>query len=142
MKNLQRLALVGLSTLILSLSGCKEYKIEYSEIKHETARVSLQEYVPESTNMSRNVDSEGDVSFSVDTDPTEYNIAFKGKIDFKLDNKEIFDRFKLEDKADVSYTEVYWAVYDKFKDDGIERRKLLERKFLENKFVDAWPIKE
>ena len=137
MKNLQRLVLVGLSTLVFSF-GCKDYRIEYSEVKHETARVTLHEYVPESTSLSFDIDMDGGISNSIDTDPEEYNITFKGKIDFELDNKEIFDRFKLEDKADVSYKEKHGKTYDR---DG-KTRYLKKDEIVGNEFVDAWPIKD
>ena len=133
MKTLQRLILVGLSTLVLSLSGCKEYEIEYSEVKRETARVTLHEYIPESTS----IDFGFDGKMSINTDPEEYNISFDWNIDFKLDNKKIFDRFKLEDRADVSYREMHGKTYGH---DG--KTKYLEKdKIIRNEFVDAWPIK-
>lgn len=130
MNKLQRLLLVG--ALTFSLIGCKEYKREYSEIKHENAIVSLHKYVPERTNIDLDFDDDG-ISASIDTDPAEYNIEFKGKIIFKLNNKQVFDRFQLEDLVDVSYREIHGKTYGR---DG-KTRYLEKDEIVENEFVDA-----
>ncbi len=159
MKNITKILGIGiLAVASLGIGACSEYKTEYSEIKHETAIVTLHKYVPEKTETDIGVsitNHEGGFGFGTNgfgyglggmnvvtgTTPEKYEVVFSGKVDFEVDNKEIFDRFKLEDKADVSYQEVYGAVYE-YNEDTIEKEKLLERKFLENKFVDAQPIKE
>jgi hypothetical protein len=129
MKTLQRLLLVGLSTLVLSLPGCKEYKIEYSDVKHENAIVSLHEYFPENTS----IDFGFDGKMSINTNPAEYNIEFKGKIIFKLNNKQVFDRFQLEDLVEVSYKEIHGKTYGR---DG-KTRYLESDEIVGNEFVDA-----
>jgi len=127
MNKLQRLLLVG--ALTFSLIGCKEYKREYSEVKNENAIVSLHKYVPERTNIDFDFDGE----ISIDTDPAEYNIEFKGKIIFKLNNKQVFDRFQLEDLVDVSYREIHGKTYGR---DG-KTRYLEKDEIVGNEFVNA-----
>jgi len=130
MNSLQKIILVG--ALTFSLFGCKEYRREYSEIKHENAIVSLHKYVPESTSLDFDLDDEG-ISVSIDTNPAEYNIEFKGKIIFKLNNKQVFDRFQLEDLVEVSYKEIHGKTYGR---DG-KTRYLESDEIVGNEFVDA-----
>jgi hypothetical protein len=71
--------------------------------------------------------------------PAKYNISFEGNVNFEFNNEEIFERFKLGDKAKVKYLEVYREVYeDKNKD---QEKELVERKIKGYKFIDAELIK-
>ena len=145
MNKLQRIIGTGMIALAgLGISGCKEGVIEYSDVKTENAKVTWKEHkdaystmilIPMMIGKSMMLMPE-----SIDI-PEKNDIVFMGEQNFDLDNSEIFQRFKVGDKSKVSYVEKYWSTYDVHKDDGIKRRTLLKREFLENKFVDAQPIK-
>lgn len=134
MNKLQRRLGIGLLALGL-LAGCREYKREYSEIKHEDAVVSKMNYTKGHNNLEivwkfyeerlelRNV-----------YHPEKNEIAFDGKVDFELDDRIIFDRFeKVGDSADVSYKEIHWKTYNY---DG--KTRYLEKDDIQGyEFVDA-----
>ena len=127
MKNLKRILFGGL--MLLGLAGCKEYKTEYSDVKHEDALVSYKKhrnsYIAQ-LNEQRTYH------------PEEYEIVFDGKIRFVLDNKEMFKRFNSNDQADVSYREKYRLILDDTNKDGTN--ELIQKNFMDAEFIDAQPI--
>lgn len=64
-------------------------------------------------------------------------ITFSGKINFNLDNKEVYNKFNLGDSAEVSYREIYLTTFDDLDKDG---KKEQIGKVLEGyQFIDAQP---
>ncbi len=117
---LKRLLLFG--GILLCLTGCKEYVTEYSKLKHEEAEV---------------VDKRTGFHYP---SGYYYNITFKGDMYLTINNEGIYDIFNLNDKADLSYREIYQVTLEDIDKDG--RKEVTERKFLDYIFVDAVPVDE
>ena len=151
MNKLQRLlgiGAIGLATM--GLGGCNNWsKIEYSSIKHENAVVVSKNHIPSETRSTVGIaitNSKGGfgigangagfgiggLNFSSETDPEQNYITFDGNIDFRLNNKKLFNSFNLGDLVDISYTEEYKAFYD--------LGDLIRREFRGYEFVDAQPV--
>lgn len=86
---------VGLLTSSF-ISGCKR---EISDIFIEDANVIYKQYNPKSSSII----NFGIFGCRTTDNPERYLIKFDGKIDFMLDNKEIYDQFKEGDIVEVSY---------------------------------------
>ncbi len=114
---------LGIGVLALGLAGCKEQTIdyEYSNIKHERAVVTYK-------NESRGLRWIGRMSYLYE----RYEITFKGKIEFELEDEEMYGKFNSNDIADVSYREVYTSLstYDDTNNSGTNC--LIEKKFVDS----------
>lgn len=118
MNRLQKILSVG--AILLTVGACKEYVTEYSKIKHEDAEV-----VNRITGFNYPLNS-------------YYNTTFRGKIYFVIDDREIYNRFNLNDSADVNYREVYRTTLEDTDKDG--KKEVIDRKFIGYQFIDAVPI--
>ncbi len=154
MKTLNKILFGGLT--LLGLVSCREYKTEYSDVKHENAIVSSKNYIPSKskievglilnpTILNPNLTMSGKLgytfggfTFAKKNSPAKYEIAFDGKIRFELDDRIMFDRFHSNDQADVSYRELYSLIYDDTNNDGTN--ELVQRFFMDAEFIDAQPI--
>ncbi|MCX6747209.1 MAG: hypothetical protein NTU63_03705 [Candidatus Pacearchaeota archaeon] len=67
----------------------------------------------------------------------KYYVFFDGNVDFEVDDRRLFSIFRVGDKADVTYREVYLLTYDDLNDDG--EKELIKKSFLGNSFRDAQP---
>ena len=127
------LRLLGVCTIALvTLSGCREYRTEYSEVKHESAHISGKRYDPGTSGI---ILPDSGAFF-----PRKYWITFDGNIDFNVNNKNLYNKFNQGDLADVSYREMYKSIYDDINKDG--QKELLKRELDGYKFIDAQPIKK
>ena len=127
MNRLQRLLGIG-AIALATITGCKEYRTEYSEIKHGNASVELHYHRPYM--------HVGGGRLFIRSHPAQYHVKFSGDVNFEINNKNIFNRFK--DKSslvDVSYREIYFSVYDDTDRDG--QKELIKRKLQGYEFVDA-----
>lgn len=140
MKSLRGILFGGL--MLLGLTGCKEFEIKYSDIKHEDAIVSYKNFTapytigelkPVKTSSGQEILTPTRVDY-----PAKYEIAFDGKIRFELDDRVMFDRFHSNDQADVSYRELYSLIYDDTNNDGTN--ELIQKFFMDAEFIDAQPI--
>lgn len=116
------------SILSLSLIGCKEYRTEYSEIKHENAVVSNQ-YHRNSYMYPLRV---GKIT-TIQTMPAVYRTDFDGNIDFSVHGSKIYNSVSEGDSVDLTYREVYRAVYDD--KDNDDKKELISRKFKKYELV-------
>ncbi|VVB82646.1 Uncharacterised protein [uncultured archaeon] len=122
----------------LGLMGCREFKIEYSPVLHEDAIVSEKNFSAPYTIAELKTNQNGIVK-PVQVDyPAKYEIAFDGKIRFELDDWLMFNKFKTNDQADVSYIEKYALIYDDINND--RTNELTEKYFMDAEFIDAQPI--
>lgn len=90
-------ASAGLSASCL-LAGCNEIEKEYPAPKQEKARVSQkihEGFYLESKNAR------------IKEHPERYLITFDGKVDFTVDNLELYNKFNSNDVANVTYKEEY-----------------------------------
>lgn len=70
------------------------------------------------------------------TPQDSYYVFFDGKdVDFEVENKTFYIIFKLGDKADITYKEMYLLTYDDIDEDG--EHELIKRSFVGNSFRDA-----
>lgn len=115
-----RNGLSGLKRLLVAgslfLAGCGE-TIVSPEAYHDDAVVVSKRHT------SSSKITIGKMSVTI---PETNNIKFKGEREFEVNNKRVYDRFNMGDRADVSYTQV------KDNEDGN----------LKYKFFDAVPIKK
>jgi len=119
-------------TLILSLSmfGCKDRRTEYSKLKHENAVVTAQYH----RNSSMYPMRIGKVT-TMHHRPAINRTTFDGNIDFKINDRAIFERLDINDSVDLTYREVYRAVYDDTNNDGV--KELISREFRRYEFDNA-----
>ncbi|MGV8151702.1 MAG: hypothetical protein ACP5OG_01350 [Candidatus Nanoarchaeia archaeon] len=130
----QALGYIAAGIILAGISGCKEYKTEYSDVKNYDATVTKKEHKDSWTQIIPI--STGKVTILAPVaHPEQNHITFKGNLEFILDNKELFERFDLNDKAEVSYKEVYNSVYDDKDKDG--NKELIKREITKYEFVDA-----
>jgi hypothetical protein len=118
----------GLS--VISLIGCKETRTELSDIIHEDAKVTSKYH--------RNSFYQPIIIGKMVTGypRSEINkITFDGLVDFEVDNKEIYSKFKEGDIADISYRESYELTFEDLDKDGIKEQT--EKIFTGYEFVDA-----
>ena len=131
------------------LTGCKETKTELSDILHEDAVVSETVYSPSrhGSDISPTYDLTGDggVGFAITSVsiPEKYAVVFKcqhGKFIVEGTDKahrDLWQRLEEGKKVDVSYKEIYKAVYDDVDGDG--EKDLLSRDLVDRDFLDAQP---
>jgi len=67
----------------------------------------------------------------------KYYVFFDGDVDFEVENKGLYIIFRLGNKANVTYKEVYLLTYDDVNDDG--EKELIKKSFLGNSFRNAQP---
>ena len=120
------------------LTGCKEYRTELSDILHEDAKVVRMEHEDFHMRMVPML-FDDHLIMRTETDPEENIIEFDGPVDFKVDDGEIYNRFKKGDAADVSYRESYSLTFEDLNEDMIKEQTA--KKFIGYKFVDAQPKK-
>ena len=123
--------------LIAGLAGCarQETVTEFSATLHEDAVVT---YACHHEACFQPV-VVGKYTFNVFY-PEINTIIFDGETDFEIDSKEIYNRFKEGDEAEVSYRNVYRLVYEDFDMDG--KKELVERTLTGHEFIDARPANE
>lgn len=132
---------IGASCL---LSGCQEYRTEYSETKHEEAVVTSKKHMSEDDQLGTGLvlgTAMGDIGsglcLGVAMSDDEHNyITFKGSnVVFKRDSKKLFRRFNLNDVTDVTYKRRYETTYDDINNDG--KKEIVNRTSKGYKFLDA-----
>lgn len=142
---------LGLSSGLLT--GCKETKIELSDILHEDAIVSDVVYTPSrhgsGGGMGPTIDITGDGGIGVAMTSVSVHIPEKYAVVFKCQHgkfivggtdkqhRDIWERFSEGQNVDISYREVFKSVYDDIDGDG--KDDLLERKLIDYDFLDAQP---
>lgn len=113
----------------LSLMGCKVFVTSDSEVKNETAIVMEKKYVPQSVESTTNfyrsrifngeqIRYDDEMFISSRVVPEKYLVKFKGVIEFNVNDKKIFDKFKLYDYVNLSYEKEFESVYDDTNNDG------------------------
>lgn len=114
----------------------KEYKIEYSEVKHKEAIVVYRKYTPEyyETKVMPIGGMIGGMPVTMLV-PIKHYYPAKYDIIFKANNKQIFKKFKMNDLAEVSYREKYKSIYDDTNGDNI--KELIKKEFIKYEFIDA-----
>lgn len=118
------------------LTGCKDTRTELSDVIHEDAKVAKMEH--HSSYITLVPMRVGKVTIMNQIHhPERNNITFKGKLKFEVDNKKIYKRVKLGDKADVSYRESYKLTFEDLNKDG--KKEQISREFSDYVFVDAQP---
>jgi len=137
MNLLKKLLCVG--ALSLSLTGCMEQQYENS-INHIKTRVTHKDYTSEVKIMGLGIDWELNLVLEEKTIPERYDITFFGdQMEFKVNDKKLFDRFELNDTADVSYRESRMLTYYDLDKDG--KKELIQNEIIQNKFIDAERLK-
>lgn len=136
MKTLNKLLCVGAVALSLGLAGCTEYRNTISNFKSEKAEVGKKEYVPNRSGIV-SIPSFNGNNFSIQpaavASPEEWNISFYGKVSFKFNNKEIFEKFELGEDVKITYLEYYYDAYeDKDKD---RKKELVDRQITGYEFI-------
>lgn len=128
------------ASLALSLS-CNKSERELSQILHTDAIVENREYTAPVMHEIHLAKYEfGEHTYQKQTVKVrEKNIIeFKSdRLKFWVDNKEIYNRFKIGDKADVTYKENYKLIYEDLDDDGI--KESIDKYILNYEFIDAQP---
>lgn len=112
------------------LTGCKETKTRHSNILYEDAVVTSMNH----RNAWIQPIKIGKIT-SIITHPAINKIDFDGKIDFEINNREVYNRFHLGDLASISYREEYSDTYDDTNGDG--KRELTGTKLKGYEFIDA-----
>lgn len=135
------LRLLGISAVALAvIAGCKEYRTEYSEVKHENAIVTSKDPGGNFIGFGASIGNPGLGMLMSD----HKEITFDGDIDFRVDLKNInrqglYDIFNVGDLADVTYRNRFLSAYNGLNKDG--QKELIEKRFIEHEFIDAQPIK-
>lgn len=78
---------------LVGLIAYDKYNRRESEIRYEDAKVVSKRYAP------------SHLVPPVALFPEKYDIVFDGEIDFKINNKQVYDRFKEGDLVSLSYKE-------------------------------------
>lgn len=122
-----------LAILMLSIMTSFSCNIKYCrEERSEDAIVSFMEYKKSSVEPQLSVDMDGNMSTKLVNVPAKYKIGFDGKIDFEVNDKDIFERFrKVGEPATVEYNEV-WKV-------TLEKEKEVDSEIINYEFLDAYP---
>ena len=107
----QYILAVGLSLTLFN--GCREVRKGLSDVLHEDALVVEMEHQNSRTTSFPTIVGKMAIMHHV-CYPERNMILFDGKVDFEIDNKEIFSRFNQGDSANVSYREVYKLTFDDF----------------------------
>lgn len=141
---------------LIPLTGCeesrivfkREFKRELSDIIYEQAVVTSKKHSPEEDytylgiavgNSINDLPTGLGLAAAMHQDEKNY-ITFTGqKVTFDINNKEIFNRFELNDPAEISYKEIYSATYEDLDNDG--EKDLVEKTLEGYKFLDAKPKK-
>ncbi|VVB82649.1 Uncharacterised protein [uncultured archaeon] len=140
MNKLQKALCIGAG--LISLAGCREYRIEYSPVLHEDAKVVDVVYTM-NYNMDDGSNSPGIAVVSMNI-PEKYAVVFKsqhGKFIVEGEDerhKNLWSRMQEGEKVDVTYKEKYESVYDDTNKDGTN--ELVERRLVKYDFLDAQPI--
>ena len=141
MKTLNKILLLGTAALSLSLAGCKEHRDTISYFKNEKAEVD-KKYVPSHTEIKSIPVYNGRTvsinSMSV-TCAEQWNISFYGKVSFKFNNKELFEKFELGEYVKITYFEFYSDTYeDRNKD---KEKELIDRQVRGYQFIGVEKLK-
>jgi hypothetical protein len=120
--------------LCLLVAGCKEHRTEYSDVKNEDAVVS-EKYHRSEYRMPQRI---GKIT-TYRTYPEVHRTTFSGDIKFVVDGSQIYYQFNENDKAHVSYREVYRDTYEDLDKDG--KKEFTGRNLVDYEFVNALPIK-
>ncbi|MDP1695281.1 MAG: hypothetical protein Q8L29_00005, partial [archaeon] len=97
-----------------ALTGCKEEKNVSSDILHEDAKVMSMHH-EDARNQAVMI---GPRIMGSRTSPEINKIKFDGRIDFEIDDKNIYEQFKKGDTADISYRENYTLIFEDLDRDG------------------------
>lgn len=127
---------VGLASSLLT--ACKQVKTEISDVLHEDAKVVGMEH--KNSWMQPMPIHAGKIRTIYFIHHPERNIiSFDGKVDFEINNKEVFSRFKQGDSASVSYRQSYRLTFDDIDGDG--KKDLVNKVLVDYDFLDAQPKK-
>ena len=122
-------AIAGLA--ILSM-GCSEKRTEISDVIEEEAKVTNMHHSP-----SRTVPYSTGKAAGVRYHPEENWVTFDGEVDFTVNNRDIFGRFKKGDTAVVRYRNRWKVTLDDTDGDG--KKEVVSREQASPEFVDAIP---
>lgn len=92
----------------LALAGisCTQTREELSDVVYEEAVVG-KKYVDSFVSVLPTIGADGSISVSVSSTPEEYDITFHNQnIDFKFDDKDLYDKFLEGEKVVVGYQNV------------------------------------
>jgi len=118
------------------VSGCKETRKELSDLLHEDARVMSMEHHSSWIQLMPMQVGEVTTMMTI-VHPERNEIKFEGKVNFELNNKQIYGRFNKDDSADVSYREEYELTFEDLDKDGVKEQT--GKVLMDYKFVDALP---
>ncbi|MFA4887846.1 MAG: hypothetical protein WC595_06570, partial [Candidatus Nanoarchaeia archaeon] len=103
--------------------------VEYSEIFCEDARVAEMKHKP-----ARLMPTFSGKNMIWIAHPESFNTKFEGIVNFDVHRRDIYERFSLNDKADVSYQIKYELDFEDINGDGVKEKF---RKSSEYLFIDS-----
>lgn len=132
-------AIVGVGSLLAaSFTGIncsrRETRTELSDVLHEDARIVSMEHRNAWLQPIRHKVGKNTITTYI-RHSEKNKIEFGGKVDFEINNKAIYERFKEGDLADISYRENYKLTFEDLDGDG--KKEETGRVLKEYVFVDA-----
>jgi hypothetical protein len=137
LKNLKKSLIIpaGVAGLVgITLAGCNQKMVE-SEQLFEYAKVIRMEHSDSYSVPEVGFDFDGDLTLHNVDYPEKNIIEFDGKVDFEVNNKEIYNRFKEGDSARVCYKATYWVTFEDLDKDG--KKEETNREISGYRFLDA-----
>jgi hypothetical protein len=96
-------------------TGCKDSRLEYSEMMYEPAKVTQKEHHGSWIQPMM----VGKV-WTYIHHPEQNILRFSGEIPFRIDDKSLYKRLNTNDSVTVSYREVYKITMDDINNDGLK----------------------
>jgi hypothetical protein len=130
-----------LPIIAVGILGCNdiETRTELSDVLEERGVVSQKQHIDASSSLIPVTAGEGIIVNIPQTTPEENYITFNSQVSFRLDNKKLYNRFKLNEPVRIKFRKVFTRYYQDQDHDG--KNDLTIRTISGYQFVDARSIK-
>lgn len=114
---------------------------ELSDILYETATVIAKNYQEEEDNLVLGIAMGNPALGIAMSDDEEFNIHFRGEtVSFNLDDRGLFNYFKVGDTVELGYRKIYTIIYD-YVPPNFDHKQVIDKFVSDCSFVSAKKVR-